>query len=464
MKRNPNLGPSGERVLHPPSSEHTWEWPLWPWWRSVLLLLPVIALGAGLCWKVMRVQRSAFLVDTVSAADIHKGLERDPGNADLIHRLGVVCSYNDPSNINLTEAVKYLRQAVSLNPRRWNYWADLGSACDFVGDTKCSDEAFEQARELNPLAPVLEWTLGNHYLVTSREEKAFPYFRRLLETDPNYLDPTFRLCLRAVRDPMLVYKNVLPTGKDATARFAFLLFLNSTADYEDAMRIWGLMIAGPDRSPNLLVVKPFLDFLIDHNQIQDGERVWLDLEHAGVVPTGGSSPKDNLIYDGGFEWPPLNSGFAWRTSDSPDLVIDFDRDAPHQGTRSLRVDFAVGRNAGYDVVNQVVPIQPNQRYQLTAYVRSDSITSDSGPRLLVTEVGCANCETWTSDAVQGTTSWHPLETEFVTHPQTEAVRISLWRPQDRTSSRDITGSVWLDDVTLRSVEPPKGDLTQKRSR
>ncbi len=38
----------------------------------------------------------------------------------------------------------------------------------------------------------------------------------------------------------------------------------------------------------------------------------------------------------------------------------------------------------------------------------------------------------------------------MTQPQTQAVRISFWRPHDQTYHRDITGTVWLDDVTLRA--------------
>ena len=77
----------------------------------------------------------------------------------------------------------YLRKAVTLNPGRWDYWADLGTACDLTGDLPCSDDADARALALNPMSPSLHWTLGNHYLLTSRQDRAFPYFRRLLEMD-----------------------------------------------------------------------------------------------------------------------------------------------------------------------------------------------------------------------------------------------------------------------------------------
>ena len=177
-------------------------------------------MSVGLAWEAIRVARVTYQVDTVSIPDIQKALRQDPDNPDLVHRLGLVYSYN-PTDINLSEAVKYLRQAVDLNPRRWDFWSDLGTTCDFVGDTACSDEAFERARVLNPMTPALQWALGNHYLLTNRQEKAFPYFRRLLDMDPDYLDATFRLCLRATRDPQAIYTEVVPQWKRCLRKVRF---------------------------------------------------------------------------------------------------------------------------------------------------------------------------------------------------------------------------------------------------
>lgn len=438
------------------------EWPLRPWPRAVLFLVPILLLSLGLAWESIRVAWVTSQVDGLTLTNVQKALRLDPNNADLVHRLGVVYS-NDPSDINLSEAVKYLRRATELNPRRWDYWSDLGTSCDFAGDTSCSDQAFARAVSLNPMAPALQWALGNHYLLTNRQDKAYPYFRRLLELQPHYLENTFRLCLRATRDPQAIYTNVVPNGKDASPRFAFLLILVSAADYESAMKIWGQMISGPDRTPRLSLVKPFLDFLIDHNRIEDAGTVWTDLQHAGVIPPG-SPQTANLLYNGGFEGPALDTGFDWRTSQSPDLVFNLSDPSAYAGAKCARIDFVVGRNAEYDLLGQVVRIKPNTRYSLSAYVRSDHLTSESGPRLRVVEMGCEGCAIRTSDPTVGTTGWHPIDLEFMTQPQTQAVKISFWRPVDHTYSRDITGTVWLDDVTLRPMDPPVSDSHQARTR
>jgi tetratricopeptide (TPR) repeat protein len=458
---NPELSDEKARGRQRPS--HIWELSLRPWGRALLFLAPIVALSSVLAWEAFRVARAAYKVDDISIPGIQKALQEDPGNADLLHRLGSVYT-TDPSEGNLSEAVKYLQQAVEINPRRWDYWSDLGVACDFGPDTACSDQAFERAAALNPMTPAVLWALGNHYLLTNRPEKAFPPFRRLIALDPDYLVITVRLCLRATSDPQAIYSAVLAPLQDASPRFTFLTFLCSTADYESAMKIWAQMISGPDPAPSISLVKPFLDFLIYHNQIGDAETVWSDLQHAGIVPPDPPPQAANLLYNSGFEVPPVNTGFDWHVSSSPDLEIDLSDPSGYHGGKCLRIEFLVGRNAEYNLVDQMVRVKPNTRYQLTAYVRSNNLTSGSGPRLREVEMGCATCGERTSDPTVGTTPWHPIDVEFMTQPQTQAVRISFWRPRENFLSRDITGTVWLSGLTLQTLDPTRHALNRVRTR
>jgi hypothetical protein len=463
MTQFPKPDSSAGTSSPPRRSKYLFEWSLHPSWRAWIFVTGVIAVSLLLTYETIRVALATGPTHSISIPAVQKGLAHDPGNADLVHQLGLLYA-SSPAEMNSVEAVKYLRQAVASNPRRWTYWADLAVACDSTGDTACSDQAFERAEALNPLRPHLQWAIGNHYVLTNRVQAALPHFRRLLETSPEYLGPTFRLCLRATGDPQQVYTEVVPQGEDPTLRFAFLTFLSATGDYEGAMKIWGQMITGPDRLPKVLSVKPFLDFLIDHDQIGNARTVWDDLERAGVVQKEPAGESDNLIHNGAFDRMPLNTGFGWRYTEGPDLRFDFSDRNAFKGKKCLRIEFPVGRNGDYELVSQVVPVKPSTRYQLTAYVRSEDLTSDSGPRLRVIELGCPNCAVPTSDQTLGTTPWHPVEVTFTTQPQTQAVRVSLWRPLGRLAPRDISGVVWLDEVTLRAAEIPGRNVAQDRSR
>ncbi len=463
MSESPNRDLPGGRPSLRHRPQYLLEWPLRPWWRALLVLLAVPALSIFLTYETVRVAMATETLDSLSVTAVQKALQYDPGNPALVHRLGVIYSYV-PTELNPSEAVNYLRQAAALNPRIWEYWTDLGTACDFAGDTSCSDEAFERARALNPVMPRLYWTIGNHYVLTNRVQMSFPYFRTLLDMAPEYAAQVVRLCLRAAEDPHQVYQGVIRQAKDPALRSYFLVFMSATGDYENAMKIWEEMIAESNRPPEIPSVKPFLDFLVDHDQISDATKVWNDLERRGGIPKVESTGSSSLVYNGSFDRKPLNTGFDWRYSDESDLLFDFADPSGYGIGKCLRIEFLVGRNADFDLLSQVVPVKPQTRYQLTAYVRSEDLTSDSGPRLRVTEMGCPNCPVSTSDQTLGTTKWHPVDLAFTTLPQTQAVRISFWRPSGRMPPRDISGTVWLDEVKLQAADLPGRTVTQERSR
>jgi len=453
MSEIPSPDLPGGRPALPRQSRPVLEWSLRPRWRAIVFVTLLLASGIPLIYETVRIALASAPEDSISIPAVQAGLTHDPANPVLLHQLGLLYS-SSPTGLDLTEALKDLRQAAALNPRHWDYWADLAATCDTVGDTPCSDEAFERARSLNPREPRLLWIIGNHYFLTDRLEKGFPYFRKLLEVRPGYLGPTFRLCLRATGDPQQVYREVVPQGEDPTLRFAFLTFLSATGDLDGTMRIWQQMIAGPERPVDLSSVKIFLDFLLDHNQISSARTVWDDLARMGLVAQDASAEPGNLIYNGGFEHLPLNTGFDWRYNEGSDLLFDFSDPYAYKGSKCLRIEFPVGRDQDYVLFGQVVSVMPSTRYQLTAYVRSEGLTSDSGPRWRVVFGGCANCLVPTSEQTLGTTKWHPVDVTFITPPETQAVRISFWRPPGRLTPRDISGVVWVDEVSLRAVEIP----------
>src|SRR5437667_342814 len=110
--------------------------------------------------------------------------------------------------------------------------------------------------------------------------------------------------------------------------------------------------------------------------------------------------------------------------------VDFAAPGAYQGARCLRVDFKVGRNDEYEPAYQIVAVQPNHTYSLEAYVRSQDISSTSGPCLRVTDTQQQGFEDAISETTVGTTDWHPVSLSFSTGPETQSVRLSLWRPRD----------------------------------
>ena len=112
------------------------------------------------------------------------------------------------------------------------------------------------------------------------------------------------------------------------------------------------------------------------------------------------------MFNGGFEQLPLGAGFDWITQPSSYFSVDFADSSAFEGIHCLRIDFPIGQNDEFEPVFQILPVAANQAYTLAAYVRSSDITSNSGPRLRVTDPDCPSCLDACTDATVGTTPAH----------------------------------------------------------
>ncbi len=293
--------------------------------------------------------------------------------------------------------------------------------------------------------------IANHYVITGRDEAAWPVFRQLLDMSPSYALPTFRLCLRLDSDPKVVYERLVASLKDVKVRAVYVSFLAGIGNIDDAYGVWREM--RPSLSAyDFSLSGPLLQGLMDQQRFQQAYAVWLDLGRLGVIRDFASPDPHNLVFNGGFERTPLNAGFDWRYRPAPYVSANFSEAAAYRGSKCVRVDFTAGRNEEFQPVYQIIAVSPGQRYGLSAYVRSLGITSDSGPRLRVRDLGCPECPSVSTDAVVGTTDWHEVGAEFTASPQTEAVAIEVWRPRGRVFPMEISGNFWLDEVVVRPLE------------
>jgi len=450
--------------------------------RALLFLL---AVAAASLW----VAAETSLVGTVTLFEtpgVGRGLlALDADDPRLEDQLGQ--AYKD---INPAESLSHLRRATQLSPASRVYWSDLESACESVGDTQCADQARERLLQLCPMVPAYHWLVADSSLRTNQLDRALEQFRRLLELDPTYAAPVWST-LQTVQQPESVFQKVLADNPDAKLKVGYVDFLSDQGDNDTAYRIWRRVAADSPSFP-FSFAAPYLDRLIALGRIEEAVNVWRDLERLGIVhaPPGSITPRapgfvpaptqhvartsalevggpsadgaktpeaawlwseeGNLVFNGDFEQAPLRAGFDWRIGPPTYLAVDFSAPGAYHGSHCLRVSFTVSRNDEYEPVYQIVPVLPRYAYRLEAFVRSQDITSDSGPRLRVTDTQPAGFPDAVSETMVGTTPWHPVRLSFSTGPQTQAVRVSFWRPRSRAFPTEISGTAWLDAVSLRS--------------
>jgi len=287
-------------------------------------------------------------------------------------------------------------------------------------------------------------------------DEALAHYQRLLELDPSY-GPQSWFTLRAVLNPDRIFQRTISGSADAALELSYVEFLSNQGDDESAFRIWRLVVAenvGANRAFSFPSAKPYLERLLDLGRIDDAETVWHDLQTLKIVATPAQAENENLIFNGDFEQLPLDAGFDWRWSDQETyLAIDFAAPGAYHGAHCLRIDFTVTHNDEYEPVAHFVRVFPNRSYRLEAYVRSDEITSDTGPSLRVSDTQQASFPDVVSKTTVGTTPWHPIYLHFSTGPETQFVRLSVWRPRGRTFPTEISGTFWLDAVSLRDTGP-----------
>jgi len=427
----------------------TFELPLVPRWHSGVLFL-VVGVGVSfLAGEVLRAAFVAMLGESVQAGTLRKAVALDPADPELHHRLGMVLC-DSLGEADRAEGMKHLRRATELNPYAARYWADLAWVCELAGDAACAAKGVERAVKLSPMTPQLHWVAANTFLRAGQNEAAMAEFRRVLELDPAYGPATFQICLGSMGDPQLILERVLPPGKDPRLKLAYLKFLSTNEMPDLARQVWARIVEAGTPFP-LPLITPYVEHLLELGRVEEAQGVWRDLEKLEVIPKPAPSDEGNLVFNGDFEHTPLNVGLDWRNRVGSYIALDFSDVSAHSGKRCLRMDFAVSRNEEYLPLYQLVPVAPSQAYLLTAYVRSQDITSDSGPRLQVVDTVHSSGPNVVSETTIGTTPWHPISLKFCTGPDTKLVQLSVIRVRGRTFPTEITGSFWLDTVVLRPL-------------
>lgn len=395
----------------------------------------------------------SILGESMDAGTLKRAIALDSSDPELHHRLGMVL-FDSPLEADRVEGLKQLHRAIELNPYAARYWSDLSWVCELAGDTACATNGVEQAVKLNPMTPQVRWVAANALLRSGQDEAAMAEFRHLLELDPAYGPATFHLCLGSLRDPQLILDKVVPQGKNPALKLAYLNIL-SRSEMEGAddlaHSVWAKTVAEGTAFP-LASATPYIEHLLQFGQVEQAQSAWRDLEKLGVIAGPGQNQDGNLVYNGDFEHMPLNTGFDWRNPPAPYLALDFADPAAHSAKSCLRIDFTVKRNEEYRPLYQLVPVAPNQAYILTAYVRSQDITSDSGPRLQVVDPIHSNGPNEMCETTVGTTSWHQISLHFCTAPNTKLVELSILRVRGRTYPTEITGSFWIDSIALKPSE------------
>ena len=348
------------------------------------------------------------------------------------------------------EAIQQFQEAVKVNPYDPDAWINLAAAHEFQGDTSSAEEDLRHASTLAPNLPQFQWTIGNYFLLHGNTQEAFRHLKVVLAGSRQYDRTVFNVAWKASGNAEQILEELIPDR--LPAEFSYLNYLVAEQRFPEAKAVWQRIAATPE------TFKPqeasgYIDTLVKTGRADAAYQVWAGLQGKGLIQPSPGGTNRNLITNGNFEDPLLNMGFDWRIRDVPGVYAGLDTATFHSPGHSLSVQFTGKQNLNYHQVFQFVRVSPNQAYELNAFMKTQEITSDSGPRLEVVDAYDPRALDKFTPAMTGTSGgWNPLNMEFKTGPKTQLILVLLVRsPSSADDDPGITGRVWLDDVQISSA-------------
>ncbi len=408
-----------------------------------ILLLSAVLISGFVIIQAIRLWVANELIDARDLTSIERGAHIFPGDADAWDRLGRFRQW-DFVNADPAAAVQDYQTAVREEPLSPYYWMDLASAYEQTGDMARASEAFQRAEAGYPVSAEVAWHYGNFLLRHGRSTEGMEQIRRAVRTDASLLPLAISRIWLATHDVNVLLDEVLPAN--ANAYFRALEFFDSIRDPEGGLKVWARLLSLGQSFP-LGLSFPFLQVLIDADRAEDAQKVWDQAFAAAGIPKEPQSDA-SLIHDGGFTQNFPNGGLGWRWDAPLGVSIDFDTPRIANGTRAVHLEFGGGNNTDLETPHQYVPVAPSTTYHFQAYLRTESITTESGPRFSIVDPHHPGAVNVVTENLTGSNPWTSADADILTSPETHFLVVRLSRYPSRLFENKLGGSVWIAEVSL----------------
>lgn len=399
----------------------------------------------GFVLWAFRTYMAYSLAQTSTLPNLLRAVRLDPANADYHLRLGRLLQYNLP-DLDPAQAMEHFRKATQLSPYNPQPWLDLGAALEFQGETAEAETCLRQADFMAPNLPAFQWAIGNFFLLHGNVDDAFRHFKIVLSGSSQYDQILFSTAWKASGDADKILEQLIPN--QIRTEFPYLYFLVGQERFTEAQNVWKRIASSPETF-SAIQASAYMEHLIRAHRLAEACQVWSDLRRKGLIPANYEATSKNLLVNGDFEEKPLPMVFDWRIITLEGVYVGIDRSAFHSPSSSLVIQFSGKQNLDYRHVFQYVKVEPEHSYRLQGFMKSEGITTDSGPRLEVREAYNPNVlERFSEDLVGTTTSWTLLTVDFTTGPKTELIVVGVSRLPSQKLDNLIVGKVWVDDLTL----------------
>jgi hypothetical protein len=375
-----------------------------------------------------------------SEENLLKAVRLSPSNPEPYYRLGLFYQW-DIRHIDLEASARYFTKAIERNPLEQEYWLQVAKVLQRMGEGAVSQRAVENAIRVFPTGYRGRWMAANLFLQRGDLEKALPHFSYILTYYPNQSSPVYDVLEKAVGDSDFVLEKIVP--KDPSSFRQYLSYLYGMGDREAVRKVWAKRLSLGFQANREETVR-YIEFLIAQGEFSEAFQAWTArVQEEGLA----TSSENNLITNGDFGKDGiLGGGFDWKIEKVAGTEVSFDPSTTFEGKRSLKIVFSGKENVDFRHVYQFVPLKGDTEYVLSANMKTQAVTTKSGPKIEVVGVGPAFQKG--SEILTGDNEWRKLIVSFRTPPSCQGAMVRIRRERTDKFDRYIRGTLWVDRVSL----------------
>jgi hypothetical protein len=272
------------------------------------------------------------------------------------------------------------------------------------------------------------------------------YLKRWVAPDARAVEQALMVARRWIRDPEVLLTTLLPDSEPHLSEAMQFAVIQRDSGLADA--VWQRV-----RSKQTLDSGIFLDYaesLLTRGELDALVRLWDDQDryyHPGDIANGSFARELGEP-----------RGLNWRINNTPSGVrILRDLDEYQSAPASLKLEFLGTNNLRLASPRIQIPLEGGGRYVLEGYWRARGLTTRGRPYLHVQMSGARTRPTLAVPGPQF--EWTDFALEFEVPEGSRMIQLSVRRDPVQAFDRDISGSLWIDDLSIRSApideaEPP----------
>jgi hypothetical protein len=340
----------------------------------------------------------------------------------------------------LEASLKKYEKVVRLAPYDYRWWIELGRAREQAEDAAGAEAAFQRAVGLAPAYTYPHWQTGNFYLRQGETDKAFVELKKAAENNPVYRLQVFSTVWDYFDKDTSRLEQI--AGDAPGVRSDLALFYASKERADDSLRVWNTLTP-EQKKENESDARIIAQALFEKKYFRSAVGFTRELG----IETEAEAEK---FQNGGFESETgreADSYFTWKVIPAEKVDARFDRTQKHSGNRSMRIVFNGFNAAQYYQVYQIVAVEPNAKYRVSFWLRTENLKSAGNPLIEIVNANDDRLIKAGNAFPDGTNDWQEARIEFVAPPNAEGVTVRVARAFCGNQC-PLFGTIWLDDFSI----------------